>query len=103
MSRRQQLVRAAAQLHTAVVDARTIASQREAARDPTNAIGGVVPSEVSELTPKRALSQQAWMSPLQPAGPDLRFDAAVPQPARVYAYWLGGKDHYPADRFVAEE
>jgi hypothetical protein len=27
----------------------------------------------------------------------------VPHPARVYGYWLGGKDHYPADRKVAEE
>jgi hypothetical protein len=32
-----------------------------------------------------------------------RFDSEVPQPARVYAYWLGSKDHYPADRKVAEE
>ncbi len=28
---------------------------------------------------------------------------AVPHPARVYAYWLGSKDHYPADRKAAEE
>jgi S-adenosyl methyltransferase len=27
----------------------------------------------------------------------------VPHPARVYNYWLGGKDHYPADRQAAEE
>jgi hypothetical protein len=27
----------------------------------------------------------------------------VPHPARVYAYWLGGKDHYAADRHAAEE
>jgi hypothetical protein len=27
----------------------------------------------------------------------------VPSPARVYAYWLGGKDHFPADRKAAEE
>jgi hypothetical protein len=27
----------------------------------------------------------------------------VPHPARVYSYWLGGKDHYPADRRAAEE
>jgi O-methyltransferase involved in polyketide biosynthesis len=27
----------------------------------------------------------------------------VPHPARVYAYWLGGKDHFPADRQAAEE
>jgi hypothetical protein len=34
---------------------------------------------------------------------DARLDLSVPHPARVYAYWLGGKDHYPADRKVAEE
>ena len=32
-----------------------------------------------------------------------RFDPSVPHPARVYGYWLGGKDHYPADREAAEE
>jgi hypothetical protein len=31
------------------------------------------------------------------------FDPAVAHPARVYNYWLGGKDHFPADRQVAEE
>src|SRR4029078_8227078 len=28
---------------------------------------------------------------------------SVPHPARGYGDWLGGKDHYPADRDVAEE
>ncbi len=32
-----------------------------------------------------------------------RFSPEVPDPARVYAYWLGSKDHYPADRKAAEE
>ena len=32
-----------------------------------------------------------------------RFDPAIPHPARVYAYWLGSKDHYPADRRAAQE
>src|SRR5260221_6872088 len=32
-----------------------------------------------------------------------RFDPKVPHPARVYTYWIGGKDHYPADRRAAEE
>lgn len=32
-----------------------------------------------------------------------RFDPEIAHPARVYAYWLGSKDHYPADRKVAEE
>jgi hypothetical protein len=32
-----------------------------------------------------------------PAAAD-RFSPSVAHPARVYCYWLGGKDHYPADR-----
>jgi len=43
------------------------------------------------------------MSDLLPVDPALRFDPSVPHPARVYAYWLGGKDHYLADRQAAEE
>ena len=31
-----------------------------------------------------------------------RFDPATPYVARVYVYWLGGKDHFPADRAEAE-
>jgi len=30
------------------------------------------------------------------------FDPATPNMARVYDYWLGGKDHFPADRAEAE-
>ena len=43
------------------------------------------------------------MSDLGSADPGPGFDPSVPHPARVYAYWLGGKDHYPADRHAAEE
>lgn len=32
---------------------------------------------------------------------DLRTD--IPHPARMYDYYLGGKDHFPADRAAAEE
>src|SRR5712692_2405560 len=32
-----------------------------------------------------------------------RFDTAVPHAARVYNVWLGGKDHYAADRHAADE
>jgi S-adenosyl methyltransferase len=40
----------------------------------------------------------------EPFDPRTRqFDPAVPHPARIYAYWLGSKDHYPADRKAAEE
>lgn len=31
-----------------------------------------------------------------------RIDFSVPHSARVYDYWLGGKDNYPADRAVGE-
>jgi S-adenosyl methyltransferase len=30
-------------------------------------------------------------------------DTSGPHPARVYDYWLGGKDNFAADRQVAEE
>lgn len=43
------------------------------------------------------------MPGLPVADPGPRLDPAVPHSARVYGYWLGGKDHYPADREVAEE
>ena len=37
-------------------------------------------------------------------GPDLAsFDTGVAHPARVYNYWLGGKDNYAADRDAAEQ
>src|SRR5215831_16834322 len=39
----------------------------------------------------------------EPPAPGVRFDPSVPNPARVYDYWLGGKDHFPADRAVAQE
>jgi SAM-dependent methyltransferase len=32
-----------------------------------------------------------------------RFDPDIAHPASVYAYWIGSKDHYPADRKAAEE
>jgi hypothetical protein len=46
---------------------------------------------------------KGWMSAPAPASNDAAFDPTVAHPARVYAYWLGGKDHFPADRKVAEE
>lgn len=36
------------------------------------------------------------------SGPLPVFDSSVPQSARVYDAWLGGKDHYGVDRDVAE-
>jgi hypothetical protein len=31
------------------------------------------------------------------------FDTSVPQTARIWNYWLGGKDNYPADRQVGDQ
>jgi len=36
------------------------------------------------------------------AGAADRYDPGVAHPARVYDYWLGGKDHYQADRDAAQ-
>jgi hypothetical protein len=36
------------------------------------------------------------------ADPAARLYPSVPNPARVYAYWLGGKDNFAADRNAAE-
>jgi hypothetical protein len=62
-----------------------------------------VPGEDARPGDPLRLLPQRWMSGLQPTGPGPGFDPSVPHPARVYAYWLGGKDHYPADRQAAEQ
>src|SRR5450432_3094094 len=38
-----------------------------------------------------------------PPRPPALFDPSIAHPARVYAFWLGGKDHYPADREAGRE
>jgi len=44
------------------------------------------------------------MTQSRPAGPGgFGFDARVAHPARVYDYWLGGKDNFAADRIAGEE
>ena len=47
------------------------------------------------------MSRTAAQSPVTTGGS--RFDPDVPHSARVYNYWLGGKDHFDADRRAAEE
>ena len=46
------------------------------------------------------MSGTASQSPVTTGGS--RFDPDVPHSARVYNYWLGGKDHFDADRRAAE-
>jgi hypothetical protein len=38
-----------------------------------------------------------------PEGEGVSLDTSVPHIARVYDYWLGGKDNFAADRVVAEQ
>ncbi|MBI4941190.1 MAG: SAM-dependent methyltransferase, partial [Actinobacteria bacterium] len=41
-------------------------------------------------------------SPVDGVWPPPEFDTGAPHSARMYDYWLGGKDNYPADRQLAE-
>ncbi len=41
-------------------------------------------------------------TPGQGTGPP-EIDTSVPHSARVWNYWLGGKDHYPVDRAAGEQ
>jgi len=41
--------------------------------------------------------------PDAPADPVAGIDSTVAHQARVYDYWLGGRDNYPADREAAEQ
>ena len=43
------------------------------------------------------------MGAQKPAGKSVPFDTNVAHIARVYDYWLGGKDNYEADRAAAEQ
>jgi hypothetical protein len=35
--------------------------------------------------------------------PPPQIDTSVPQSARIWNYWLGGKDNYPVDRAVGDQ
>jgi hypothetical protein len=39
----------------------------------------------------------------QPVAAGLAVDPTVPSPARVWNFWVGGKDHFEADRALAEQ
>ena len=60
-------------------------------------------SEQARPSAGGAFPSSSWRSELREAEPGPRFDPSVAHPARVYAYWLGGKDHFRADRQAAEE
>jgi hypothetical protein len=43
-----------------------------------------------------------WQSAAPDDGPPPEIDTSVAHPARVYDYWLGGKNNFAADREAAE-
>ncbi|WP_433696612.1 SAM-dependent methyltransferase [Nocardiopsis sp. CA-288880] len=43
------------------------------------------------------------MPPVTSEGPAPRIDTSVPHNARIWNYWLGGKDNYPVDREMGEQ
>ena len=50
-------------------------------------------------------ARNAWEVPSavsRPAGEPVRIDTTVAHSARMYDYYLGGKDHYQVDRDTAE-
>ena len=49
------------------------------------------------------MTELAVSSDDDPGGLPPEFDISVAHPARVYDYWLGGKDHFEPDRIAAEE
>jgi hypothetical protein len=73
-------------------DPRYAAKARNLAVNPHT----VVTADLAEMRATLAASPP-------PPGTTVKFDAHVAHPARVYAYWLGGKDYWPADRQAAEE
>jgi len=77
-----------------VTDRVSIVRDSEHDRD-VHALGAVLPA--------RTIKSRRFMDdPEVPvSGPLSVLDPSVPQSARVYDAWLGGKDHYGADRDVA--
>jgi hypothetical protein len=55
----------------------------------------MVPNNVMLMKPADSPSGLRTISP--------QYDPSVANPARIYGYWLGGKDHFGADRVAAEE
>jgi len=54
-------------------------------------------------TPVGPAGLSGWsLSLSEPPPLGVPFDTSIPHPARVYDYWLGGKDNYEADRRAAE-
>ena len=71
---------------------------------PVNAASGVPgPARPDTRNEEPAITASSPRGPEPATLPSPPRDAGVPHPARVYDCWLGGKDHYQADREAAGE
>jgi hypothetical protein len=93
--------RAAEQLHTAATDVISIAARREGAISEPHPGQEEAPRH-DAATPKTGHAEDC-MSALPPPGDSATFDPGVAHPARIYNYWIGGKDYHEADRSAATE
>jgi len=79
------------------------ASVLHEARQPRSAAAGGTANRAGMADAAQARSANRW-PPGRAAVLAMTsgLDTTVPNMARVYNYWLGGKDHFPADRAEAE-
>jgi S-adenosyl methyltransferase len=56
--------------------------------------------DVTERSTRRPLVTDSWSAPGQEF---MDIDSSKPQSARIWNYWLGGKDYYPVDREAGDE
>ncbi|WP_327069688.1 SAM-dependent methyltransferase [Kitasatospora sp. NBC_01250] len=55
------------------------------------------------MTDHQLRVDRSWMSWSDDAPPPAELHPEIPHPARMYDYYLGGKDNFPADRAAAEQ
>ena len=61
----------------------------------------VVPATQANAAPEGKATVTS--SDPQKSRPELRIDTTIASPARIWNYWVGGKDHFAADREAGEQ
>jgi hypothetical protein len=70
--------------------------------DVPGSLRAILKNECSQWEATDVTGQEA-LGAVDPDGTDSRFDLGVAHVARVYDYWLGGKDNFAADRVAGEK
>ncbi len=58
---------------------------------------------MSEAEAEAGTTGAAWFTPVAAEVSPANLNIGVPHPARMYDYYLGGKENFPADRETAEQ